>query len=154
MKNNDLEYTYEECIKVDPKYGSLYRLQKLAPITYFFDGVFMYFTDRKGFRRLVIPALFNYNGMSIDEILIRDAHEETVHGGVLLTLEHLTNKVIWQNISNDVKQYVESCDSCQRVKYGTQLPAGLLTSLPVTTMAFADISIDFISVSKVEKEVY
>ena len=154
MENNDLEHAYVECMKVDPKYGSLYRLQKLAPSAYFFDGVFMYFTDAKGFRRLVIPVLFNYNGTSINEILIRDAHEETVHGGVLLTLEHLTNKVIWQNISNDVKQYVESCDSCQRVKYGTQLPAGLLTSLPVSTMPFADISMDFISVPKVEKEVF
>ena len=154
MKDNALEHAYTECMKVDPKYGLIYNLQRLAPSAYVFDEVFMYFTNAEGFRRLVIPLLFNYKRMLINKALICNAHKEMAYGGVVLTLEHLTHKVIWQNISNNVKHYVESCNSCQRVKYGTQLPARLLTSLLVTTRPFADVSMDFISVPKVEKEVY
>ena len=92
--------------------------------------------------------------MSINKILTHDIYEEMAYKRVLLTLEHFPNKVIWQNISNDVKQYIESYDSCQRVKSGTQLSGRVLTSLPVATMPFADISIDFISIPKIEKKVY
>ena len=103
---------------------------------------------------LVLPQIFNYAGKTINEQVIHNAHVDTEHGGVAKTLQELTNKYHWQNITNDVKEYVASCDTCQRIKYETQLPAGLLVPMPVPTLPFEDMSMDFISVPAVEKEIY
>jgi hypothetical protein len=43
-----------------------------------------------------------------------------------------------------IKAYVDSCEVCQRNKYQTSSPGGLLQPLPVPTQLWSDISMDFI----------
>jgi Integrase zinc binding domain len=46
----------------------------------------------------------------------------------------------------DVKEYVRSCDSCQRNKPRNQLPIGLLNPLEVPTRRLELVSLDFVMV--------
>ena len=43
-----------------------------------------------------------------------------------------------------VKEWVRQCDVCQKNKYDTQLPSGLLQSLPIPSQIWAEISMDFV----------
>lgn len=48
-------------------------------------------------------------------------------------------------MKGDVQQYVQACDTCQRQKYVTSAPSGLLQPLPIPERVWEDISIDFIT---------
>src|SRR3954470_22402332 len=50
----------------------------------------------------------------------------------------------WPRMNNDVRQYVKSCDSCQRIKASQQVPGGLLQPLPIPTRPWEQVSMDFI----------
>ena len=49
------------------------------------------------------------------------------------------------HIRADVKKYIESCDSCQRVKATNQKPQGLLKPLSIPSGQWEDISMDLIT---------
>src|SRR5690349_20952584 len=50
----------------------------------------------------------------------------------------------WPRMNNQVRQYVKSCDSCQRIKASQQVPGGLLQPLPIPTHPWEQVSMDFI----------
>ena len=43
-----------------------------------------------------------------------------------------------------IQQYIERCDICQRNKYQTLFPAGLLQPLPIPSQTWPDITMNFI----------
>ena len=47
-------------------------------------------------------------------------------------------------MNQDVRDYVKSCDSCQRIKASQQVPAGLLQPLPIPKQPWEQVSMDFI----------
>jgi polyhydroxyalkanoate synthesis regulator phasin len=50
----------------------------------------------------------------------------------------------WENMREDIAEYVARCDTCQRVKAEHQRPAGLLQPLEIPIWKWEDISMDFI----------
>jgi len=61
----------------------------------------------------------------------------------------LTDKFICQPFSRLVKEYVASCDTCQRTKYSNSPPLGQVTMLHVPARAWTDITMDFLKMSPV-----
>jgi hypothetical protein len=50
----------------------------------------------------------------------------------------------WYGMKRDVAEYVDLCDTCQRVKAEYQQPAGLLQSLQVPEWKWEEIAMDFV----------
>ena len=48
-------------------------------------------------------------------------------------------------MSSDVKEYVSSCDPCQRIKHNQGAAAGFLQPLEIPAKPFEDISLDLIT---------
>jgi len=105
--------------------------------------------NEKGEWRLVLPSTFDMNGKNYLEDAIKEAHGATAHGGVEKRLKWLTDKFICQPFSRLVKEYVASCDTCQRTKYSNKLPLGQVTMLHVPARAWTDITMDFLKMSPV-----
>lgn len=77
--------------------------------------------------------------------LLREHHDclTAGHPGRDRTYLSISRYFYWPGMSKSVKNFVRSCDRCQRVK-GGQTRAGLLQSLPVPERPWTDISMDFI----------
>ena len=61
------------------------------------------------------------------------------------TIAALQQRVWWPNLHRTVKQFVQGCTVCQRVKDVNQAPAGLLQPLPISDQKFQQWSMDFIT---------
>lgn len=66
------------------------------------------------------------------------------HSGQEVTLKRVHQFFYWSHLKSEVVSYVKTCDVCQRVKSGNQLPQGLLQPLPIPSQAWQDISMDFV----------
>ena len=78
--------------------------------------------------------------------LLREHHDSITSGhfSTYKTLNLLSRTFTWNGMARDVRSYVRSCDTCQRAKPCTQVPAGLLQSLPILDQKWESISLDFI----------
>jgi hypothetical protein len=95
--------------------------------------------------RLCIPA----NDRTTRETLLVMYHDDRNHFGDRKTRAVITTDYFWPGITNDIDTYIRSCDSYARKKSTIQTPAGFLHSLPVSTVYFLEIVLDFVvSLSK------
>uniref|UniRef100_A0A2N9FYD2 Integrase catalytic domain-containing protein n=1 Tax=Fagus sylvatica TaxID=28930 RepID=A0A2N9FYD2_FAGSY len=91
--------------------------------------------------QLVIPATSQYNTH-----MIREYHDTPIGGhlGVLQTHKRVAANFFWRGMKRDIQNYIRQCDVCQRNKYETMSPAGLLQPLPILELVWEDVSMDFI----------
>jgi hypothetical protein len=66
------------------------------------------------------------------------------HVGRTKTLHNVRKNFWWPGMARDVRRFVATCDSCQRVKPLNRAPAGLLQPLPVPGDTWDSISMDLI----------
>ena len=95
----------------------------------------LYFEDR-----ILVPA-----EAPLREALLHDAHDTLGHFGDRKTYQALSQSFFWPRMRTKVKEYIKSCDACQRNKSRTTTLAGERHALPVPTRAFADVSVDFVA---------
>ena len=78
--------------------------------------------------------------------ILRSVHDSPSagHFGIWKTYELLTRNYWWKSCRSFVKDYVGSCDVCQRNKVLRRKPAGLLQPLPIPEKPWQSISWDFI----------
>lgn len=90
--------------------------------------------------RLVIPA----KSLFIPSLL-KQFHDSVMGGDevVLKTFKRMAREVYWKGMHSDVTEFIKACEVCQKNKYSTLSPAGLLTSLPISTQVWSNISLDF-----------
>jgi len=79
--------------------------------------------------------------------IIRLHHNTPVggHGGQWKTVELVIRNFWWLEVTKEVKQYVEGCDSCQRNKNHTEQPAGKLMPNSIPEKPWTHILADFIT---------
>lgn len=90
--------------------------------------------------RLVVPK-------SLRLLILKEHHDTPVAGHPSWNVMYasLAHYYFWQNMSKDVRKYVQSCDACQRLKDGHHPPYGLLQPLQIPERPWESISMDFIS---------
>ncbi|CAL9217877.1 unnamed protein product [Arabidopsis halleri] len=78
--------------------------------------------------------------------LLKEHHDTPIggHSGVLRTYKRLARQFFWPSMHRIVKEYVASCDVCQRAKSSSLAPAGLLQPLPIPDRLWEDVSMDFV----------
>ena len=78
--------------------------------------------------------------------ILHDHHDAPIagHQGIERTYATIHRMFYWPRMNNDIRQYVKSCDSCQRIKASQQVPGGLLQPLPIPTRPWEQVSMDFI----------
>jgi hypothetical protein len=79
--------------------------------------------------------------------ILYDHHDTPMagHQGIERTYAAVHKLFYWPRMNNDVRNYVKSCDSCQRIKASQQVPAGLLQPLPIPKQPWDQVSMDFIT---------
>nr|KYP46337.1 Retrovirus-related Pol polyprotein from transposon 297 family [Cajanus cajan] len=65
--------------------------------------------------------------------MLKEFHETPVggHSGFYRTYRRMATNLYWQGMKEDICKFVQGCDVCQRQKYLTTAPGGLLQPLPV-----------------------
>ncbi|KZV40027.1 hypothetical protein F511_12422 [Dorcoceras hygrometricum] len=78
---------------------------------------------------------------------MEECHSSTEggHAGAFRTLKRISNRFFWRGMKRAVYQFVTECLVCQRQKYQTMKPAGLLQPEAIPEQIWEDISMDFIS---------
>jgi len=147
-KDDRMRDPYIACIRICPMWSQLYNAPE-GKKGVSKDNGFLYKTNEKVERRLVLPSTFDMNGKNYLEDAIKEAHDATAYGGVEKTLKWLTDKFICQPFSRLVKECVASCNTCQQTKYSNKPPLGQVTMLHVSARAWADITMDFLKMSPV-----
>ncbi|KAJ2971427.1 hypothetical protein NUW54_g12510 [Trametes sanguinea] len=93
--------------------------------------------------RLCIPDV-RINERSAREIVIAHAHSLLAHLGPHKTASLLRDHVWWKTLLQDVQKYCDTCMTCKRSKPANQKPYGLLNPLPVPSMPWEAVGIDFV----------
>jgi len=75
--------------------------------------------------------------------IIHELHSGS-HEGFHKMWHRLKSVFYWRGACAQIKEYLRGCDICQRNKSELTLPAGLLQPLPIPTMIWRDISMDFV----------
>ena len=66
-------------------------------------------------------------------------------------IELVTKNYWWPGMMKEVKQYVEGCDQCQRMKNKVEMPVGKLKPNQIPEKLWQYISVDFITKLPVSK---
>ncbi len=92
--------------------------------------------------KIVVPAID-----SLRTLLMQEAHDTSYSGhfGWRKTLNILQRHFYWNKMSSQVKRFVATCDSCQRMKASNQKQAGLLQPLSIPTRNWESVSMDLIT---------
>lgn len=95
-------------------------------------------------RRVLCIPLAYYNGRSLREIVIHEAHSVLAHLSARKTIAYLRDQVWWKDLISDVTKYCESCMTCKRSKSSNYKPHGLLHTLDVPEHPWESVGIDFV----------
>jgi hypothetical protein len=90
--------------------------------------------------RLVVPVTLRHTVLEAE-------HDSKVagHWGTGKTVEIVSGNLHWQNMDEQIRQYVHECDSCQRNKLSRHRRNGLLHPLELPSAPWTSISMNFIT---------
>ena len=91
--------------------------------------------------------IFVPNDMSIRTTVIASNHDDILaaHRGVAKTVDLVSRTFYWKNMHYDIKQYVNTCLSCQQNKISNQSPLGLLHPIDTPEQRWHTVTMDFIT---------
>lgn len=97
------------------------------------------------------PRVYVPDDAAIKTTLLREAHDAAGHFGAVKTTERLQRHYIWPDMTKAVRQYVASCDACQRYKAVNARAPGPLHPLPVPPRKWHTVSMDYMKLPKTDK---
>lgn len=79
-------------------------------------------------------------------VVFKEFHASTVgrHSDVQKTYQRFTREVFWKGMKGEVARRMVECDVCQRHKYSTLAPGGLLQPLDLPSKVWSELTMDFI----------
>jgi len=79
--------------------------------------------------------------------LLHDHHDtpQSGHLGVKKTCHRIATKYYWKKMKQTIREYVTSCDTCQRTKAPNHKPFGLLQPLEPPSGKWTHITMDFVT---------
>ena len=102
----------------------------------------LWYKASKGTSRICVP-----NSPNLRHLVLRESHDAPVSGhfGMDKTLWRVEQTFYWPRMTADVREYVGSCDSCQRSKPAPWKTKRLLQPLPIPTDRWEEVSMDFVT---------
>ena len=92
--------------------------------------------------RLCVPVSGN-NAIRLTVLL--EAHDAYMHQGVDKTYRRLHAGYYWPTMTKDVQRYVNSCESCRRMKSKTHAEEGAISGHQVPDQRWDILHMDFIT---------
>ena len=85
-------------------------------------------------------------GNNMRQRIIETLHSGTEwgHSGIQTTTKRIANLFFWPKLKQEVTNWVQECDVCQRNKHEHVPTPGLLQPLPIPNAAWETISMDFV----------
>jgi hypothetical protein len=117
-----------------------------------FKDVLLHCKEGKAWNKFVVNDgfLFRANKLcipasSVRLLLLQEAHGGRLRGyfGAKKTEDILAGHFFWPKMRRDVERFVACCSTCQKAKYRLN-PHGLYMPLPVPSIPWEDISMDFV----------
>ena len=116
------------------------KIRKLARNFTFKNNLLWY--NRNNCLRLCVPEC-----RALKLHLFFTEHDEPTkgHPGIFKTVDFIKRKYYWRGMDKEIRDYVMSCEKCQRNKFRQSRAPGLLQSLPVPEARWQHITMDFIT---------
>ena len=79
-------------------------------------------------------------------LILEEFHNSTLggHSGFFRTFKRISSIFWWEGMKRSIQQHIQACDTCNRNKYQSLSPGGLLQPLPIPSQVWEDLSMDFI----------
>jgi transposase InsO family protein len=134
---DSLIHQIKAAYSLDPICNSLLSHPTQLPPHYRIDNGLLYCSSQ-----LYIPS-----SDQIKAQLLTEAHDSAVGGhlGVVKTIDTLSRLYYWPRMSEDVREYIKSCQSCLGNKPRNDNPPGLLHPIPPPPKRWQQVSMDLIT---------
>ena len=100
----------------------------------------LFFRDADYQPRLCVPVAKR-------RLLLEEAHEqayEGAHQGPEKLWQKLSGRFYWKRMKADIIKFVQTCDTCQKIKHQNFNKYGFLIPNPIPSRPYQSISMDFI----------
>ncbi|QRW26677.1 Retrovirus-related Pol polyprotein from transposon [Rhizoctonia solani] len=134
LSDNHFAKVLEEIQTKLNKPNPLYTQYKLG------ENGLLYFVDNKERHQLCVPK-----GLQIE--IIKENHDnlnQGAHAGLAKTYQQIASVYYWPKMAEGVRQYVFSCDICQKAGHCRHGPRGYLQPIPIPQQPFEVVSMDFV----------
>ena len=91
-------------------------------------------------KRLIIPK-----DPELREQMLKQFHNQIGHPDLHKSIAQLRNLCYWNDMYKDMKEYAETCDTCQHTKTRTTLKSGELHPLPIPERLGQSIAMDWVT---------
>ena len=92
--------------------------------------------------RVVVP-----DDLDVKSLLVSELHSVpyAAHPGVQRTIGKVRRYFWWKGMAGDIREYIESCPTCQLEKIDHIMKKGNLQSLAIPKAKWQEVSVDFIT---------
>ncbi|KAL8369548.1 hypothetical protein RB595_000061 [Gaeumannomyces hyphopodioides] len=138
----DLRARFSEAYKTDPyrakDWETLHSISTQPPRNLFVQDGLLYSSDPQNRTRLCIPQ-------SEFKAILMETHDMKHHWGEKKMRSDILTRFNFPQCRQEIRKYIEHCQTCQRVRKTRQKPLGELEPIETTEIPFHTIAMDFFS---------